>query len=155
MLAGVYRIIEQFFSEKSTNVFPSKYKPGSVSRFLEKGIIHGPITVPVDFRGRLHFDYGKCIGCGMCEKVCPARAIEMYPVIEKEKKTKRIVIFLSRCTFCSECVMVCPKDAITMSGDFMMADYEVYGDSMVVGSEERKKNEIADSGDDAPEASQD
>jgi len=143
MLAGVYKIIEQFFSEKSTNLFPAKHKPASVTGFLARGSLIAPVPAPADFRGRLAFDYQACIGCAMCEKVCPARAIEMYPVIEKEKRTKRIVIYLARCTFCSECVMVCPRDAITMGGDFMMADYDRNGPSMVVGLEERRRNEVA------------
>ncbi len=143
MLASVYKIIEQFFTEKSTNLFPAKRKPASVSEFLARKPLIAPVPTPPDYRGRLAFDYQACIGCAMCEKVCPARAIEMYPVIEKEKRTKRIVIYLARCTFCSECVKVCPRDAITMSGDFMMADYDRNSPSLVVGLEERRKNEVA------------
>ena len=142
MFASVYKIVEQLFSRKSTNGFPTMYKPASVSKFLQKGQIHPPVTVPDDYRGKLLFDYDKCIGCAMCEKVCPAKAIELYPVIEKEKKTKKIVIFLSRCTYCSECVKVCPRDAITMNKEFMTADYDKYSCDAVIGCAERKANEI-------------
>lgn len=142
MFASLYKVIEQLFSKKVTNVFPTVYKPDSVAAVLKSGKINPPIAVPKDFRGRLQFDYDKCIGCGMCEKVCPAKAIELYPVIEKEKKTKKIVMFLSRCTYCSECVVVCPRNAISMSSDFMLADYDKFSSDAVVGSAERQANEI-------------
>ncbi len=142
MLASLYKIIEQLCSKKVTNTFPTVYKPDSMTKVLQKGKIIPPIAVPKDFRGKLQFDYDKCIGCGMCEKVCPAKAIELYPVIEKEKKTKKIVMFLSRCTYCSECVVVCPRNAISMNEDFMLADYDKYSSDAVVGSGERKANEV-------------
>jgi formate hydrogenlyase subunit 6/NADH:ubiquinone oxidoreductase subunit I len=78
----------------------------------------------------------------MCEKVCPALAIEMYPVMANERKSKRLVIYLSRCTYCSECAEVCPKEAIVMSQEFMTAAFDKYGDSLVMGIAERRIHEI-------------
>ncbi len=141
MVGSLYQVLEQLFSRKSTNTFPVKYTPKSVTEAL-KGTITPPIAAPVGLRGKLTFEYDKCIGCGMCERVCPAAAIDLYPVIAGEKKSKRIVIYLSRCTFCSECVNICPKDAIGMTDDFMMADFDKYGDSHVVGVEKRRENEL-------------
>ncbi len=141
MVGSIYQVLEQLFSRKSTNTFPVKYTPKSIGAAL-KGDITGPVPMPHGFRGKLTFDYEKCIGCGMCEKVCPAAAVELYPVMAGEKKSKRIVIYLSRCTFCSECVTICPKNAIGMEENFMLADYDKYGDSHVVGAEERRQNEL-------------
>ena len=143
MVGSIYQVLEQFFSRKSTNTFPVKYAPKSVTEAL-KGAITPPIPTTEGFRGKLTFDYEKCIGCAMCEKVCPAAAIELYPVMAKEKKSKRIVIHLARCTFCSECVHVCPKDAIGMTEEFMMADFDRNGDSMIIGSQERRDNELTE-----------
>ena len=46
-----------------------------------------------------------CIGCGLCEQVCPNDAIEVQGGIA--------VIDYDRCTSCGQCMDVCPVDAIT------------------------------------------
>ncbi|HPB83413.1 MAG TPA: 4Fe-4S binding protein [Spirochaetota bacterium] len=142
MIAGVYKFFEQFFSPKATNIFPVKRVPSSIKNLLAGGDIYPPIAVHDGFRGKLHYDYTSCIGCAMCEKVCPAKAIEMYPVVENEKKSKRIVIYLSRCTYCSECVNICPKNCLSMGKEFMLAGFDKYGPAMVVGSAERREHEV-------------
>jgi len=142
MFASVFKVIEQFFSKKKTNIFPIKHTPRSITELFASGKIHSPIEVPDGFRGELEFSYDTCIGCAMCHKVCPANAIELYPVQAGEKKSKRIVIYLSRCTFCGECVDICPKDAIVMNKNFMMADADRNGAGQVVGLKNRADKEI-------------
>ncbi len=144
MLGMVYKVIEQIFSKKSTNCFPMKYIPNNTTQYLNQGIIHPPIVVKEGFRGRLEYDFQSCTGCGLCSKVCPANAIELYSAEINSKKTKRVVIYLTRCTFCKECVDICPRNSITMTKAFCMADYKKYGNSLVVGSEYRQQCEIKD-----------
>ncbi len=48
-----------------------------------------------------------CIGCGLCETVCPHDAITLVD--------GRAVIDLDLCTSCGQCVMVCPVQAISDS----------------------------------------
>lgn len=144
MFGTVYQVLEQLFGKKVTNFFPAKYAPESATEFLVKGEIHPPVEVPPRFRGRIKYSYDDCTGCGLCLRVCPANVIELYPVIEKEKKTKRIVLYMSRCTFCEECVNVCPTAALEMEPFFTMADGNKYSDNLIIGIEERRKNEITE-----------
>ncbi len=144
MVAIVTRLLEQFFGKKATNIFPAKHIPESMTDLLERGAINPYIPVPENFRGTLAYDYENCIGCVMCERICPANAVESYPVMDGEKKSKRVVFYLGRCTYCAECVAICPKDVIWMEKTFLNANYDKYGDSQVIGIEERKKNELKD-----------
>ena len=50
-----------------------------------------------------------CIGCKLCEKVCPSNAIAVKSV------NKKADIETSLCLQCTSCQQVCPKDAIHYS----------------------------------------
>ncbi len=50
----------------------------------------------------------KCIGCGMCVKDCPNKAIRL-----NEKKAD---MFMDTCMECGHCVAICPKNAVSMNG---------------------------------------
>jgi len=75
--------------------------------------------VPEDgFRGRVEVDAEKCVGCGACAEVCPARLIEVADATQE----KRVLDFyLDRCTYCARCAEVCPEEAITVTKDFETA----------------------------------
>ena len=63
-------------------------------------------------------DYNKCIGCGLCAKVCPEVAIAMMP--EKDpaaKRKERPVTDLDYCKGCGLCAAECPVKAIRMDLD--------------------------------------
>ena len=56
----------------------------------------------------------RCIGCKLCEAVCPALAIKIE-VAEREDGTRRTTqydIDLTKCIFCGFCEESCPVDAI-------------------------------------------
>lgn len=82
-----------------------------------------------DFRGYPDVDVDKCIGCGGCAAVCPARAIMIEDV---DQNTRRIVRFLERCIYCGRCAEVCPQDAITMTKRFELSSDQSREDMEVV-----------------------
>ena len=56
----------------------------------------------------------RCIGCKLCEAVCPALAIKIE-VAERDDGTRRTTqydIDLTKCIFCGFCEESCPVDAI-------------------------------------------
>ncbi len=72
-----------------------------------------------DFEKKLNYDLHKCIGCGLCEKVCPVNAIMMGPVIDvangKLQETPLIDINYEKCCYCFLCAAICPTAAMTIT----------------------------------------
>ena len=62
----------------------------------------------------------KCIGCGMCERVCSGNAITR--TVEKTEEGDKITLTfnLGSCTFCATCADFCSRKAIELSGDYHM-----------------------------------
>ncbi len=57
-------------------------------------------------------DQDKCIGCGICESLCPFNAI----VLEKVGKRKKAKTITASCKGCGVCASHCPTIAISMGG---------------------------------------
>jgi len=70
-----------------------------------------------NFRGQPEFDFSSCIGCGLCSRDCPAKAIEMVMVDGK----KCPQLNLSQCVFCYQCAESCPKKAIRTTCNYELA----------------------------------
>ena len=83
---------------------------------------------PDRFRGILALTYDKdtgeenCIGCRLCELICPPQVIKVEMLKAKERNyAKTFTLELYACEFCELCVQVCPTDAIIMMKSFDLA----------------------------------
>ena len=50
-------------------------------------------------------DSEKCVGCGICEALCPVRAIAVGDVVRVDE---------GRCMGCGYCIQGCPKGALSL-----------------------------------------
>ncbi len=50
-------------------------------------------------------DLRRCTGCGLCEALCPTRAVEIH-------NQQAIIVRPAACTFCEVCESYCPEGAI-------------------------------------------
>ncbi len=76
--------------------------------------------IPDKFRGMLELNYEKCIGCGLCAKICPA--MDVLKIKENENGIKKLaVIDVSRCIFCGNCAYNCPTGALNITKQYELA----------------------------------
>jgi len=78
------------------------------------------------FRGMLAFEAELCVGCKLCEKVCPTDAIKIDKIEKTDteetgEKRYTAVVQLDRCIFCGQCVDTCRRDALRNTSDFELA----------------------------------
>ena len=78
------------------------------------------------FRGRIHFEFDKCIACEVCVRVCPIH----LPVVDwqfqariKKKQLKSYSIDFGVCIFCGNCVEYCPTNCLSMTEEYELATY--------------------------------
>jgi NADH-quinone oxidoreductase subunit I len=102
LLMGMAVTGRYFFARKITVQYPEEQTPQS---FRFRGL-----------HAQRRYENGeeRCIGCKLCEAVCPALAIKIE-VAEREDGTRRTTqydIDLTKCIFCGFCEESCPVDAI-------------------------------------------
>jgi len=74
----------------------------------------------------------RCIGCKLCEAVCPALAItiETEPREDGSRRTTRYDIDLFKCIYCGFCEESCPVDSIVETRHFEY-HFEERGDHII------------------------
>jgi len=79
------------------------------------------------FRGRIHFEFDKCIACEVCVRVCPIN----LPVVDwkfdkasKKKKLDHYSIDFGVCIFCGNCVEYCPTNCLSMTEEYELSTYD-------------------------------
>ena len=105
-------------------------KVGKMLPFVMKMLTKKPATVrypfekvemPERYRGKLKFDAAKCIGCRICMKDCPADAITIEKIGDKQFKA---TVQLDRCIYCGQCTDSCPKGALECTKCFELASLD-------------------------------
>jgi len=99
------------------------------------------IELPKNYRGFFKLNDDKCIGCSLCEMICPSNAIVMSqlpppplklsgqggmppPSPAALRPKKRPVIDWGLCIFCYFCVDVCPTEAFETSNIHDLSYFE-------------------------------
>jgi len=79
------------------------------------------------YRGRIHFEFDKCISCEVCVRVCPIN----LPVVDwemnkesKKKQLKHYSIDFGVCIFCANCIEYCPTNCLSATEEYELAAYD-------------------------------
>ena len=79
------------------------------------------------YRGRIHYEFDKCIACEVCVRVCPINLQVVDWVMNKETKKKELrnySIDFGVCIFCGNCVEYCPTNCLSMTEEYELAAFD-------------------------------
>lgn len=79
------------------------------------------------FRGRIHFEFDKCIACEVCVRVCPINLPVVDWIFMKEVKKKKLISYsidFGVCIFCGNCIEYCPTNCLSMTEEFELSSYD-------------------------------
>ena len=79
------------------------------------------------YRGRIHYEFDKCIACEVCVRVCPINLPVVDWVMNKESKKKELrnySIDFGVCIFCGNCVEYCPTNCLSHTEEYELATYD-------------------------------
>jgi NAD(P)H-quinone oxidoreductase subunit I len=79
------------------------------------------------YRGRIHYEFDKCIACEVCVRVCPIN----LPVVDwvmnkatKKKELRNYSIDFGVCIFCGNCVEYCPTNCLSMTEEYELSAFD-------------------------------
>lgn len=96
-----------------------------------KALIKGPCTTKFpfapytpmpEFRGKPTPSDEKCIACGACAQVCPARAIEITENAGDNPPKRQVTWHYDICIFCGQCERLCTtKEGVKQTNEYDLA----------------------------------
>ena len=107
-VSALLKGVKEIFKSKKTINYP--YEKGPISpRFRGEHALR-----------RYPNGEERCIGCKLCEAICPAQAItiEVQPREDGSRKTTRYDIDMVKCIYCGFCQESCPVDAIVQGPNY-------------------------------------
>lgn len=121
MAKGLSITFKMLFRKKVTIQYPEQKTPVS-PRFRGEHALR-------------YYDNGeeRCIGCKLCEAVCPAQAIfieteerdaeveHSQGLLSGARRTKRYDIDMTKCIYCGLCEQACPVEAIVQTPNMEFA----------------------------------
>lgn len=80
------------------------------------------LVLPDNYRGRPGLVLERCIGCGICLRICPTGCIELVEIEDKERgKMRKPQVNIGRCMMCGYCAEYCPKNAMIVTPEYELA----------------------------------
>ncbi|SRR5579883_96095 len=79
------------------------------------------------FRGRIHFEFDKCISCEVCVRVCPVNLPVVdweFDKVNRKKKLNHYSIDFGACLFCGNCVEFCPTNCLSFTEEYELGVYD-------------------------------
>lgn len=114
LIQGLRVTFKHFIGRKITILYPEEEIPKS-DRF--RGL-----------HALMRYDNGeeRCIGCKLCEIICPAKAItiETNQREDGSRRTIKYEIDLFKCIFCGYCEEACPVDSIVQTDIYDYCFYD-------------------------------
>ena len=131
----MFKILKQVQEYAKESVQAAKYIGQGLSVTFDH-MRRRPVTVQYPYeklipseryRGRIHYEFDKCIACEVCVRVCPIN----LPVVDwefdkkaKKKKLNHYSIDFGVCIFCGNCVEYCPTNCLSMTEEYELAAYD-------------------------------
>ncbi len=116
-LDSISRIIinKEKYQEKDSDYIDFPFiKP--VNYLLERVVLLGMFWAEVTHTNNYFYADSKCVGCGICEKVCLSQKIKMInkkPIWQEKVK----------CYLCYTCLNYCPEQAVQIKSKIYMKSY--------------------------------
>tara|TARA_Y100001937_G_C7023608_1_gene286659 strand:+ start:84 stop:665 length:582 start_codon:yes stop_codon:yes gene_type:complete len=79
------------------------------------------------YRGRIHYEFDKCIACEVCVRVCPINLPVVDWVMNKQSKKKELrnySIDFGVCIFCGNCVEYCPTNCLSHTEEYELSTFD-------------------------------